>query len=457
MPVLIKQWIVLIFISSFSLFFSTGVYADATSLLTGKPAEAAPEPIPMIETNISRADDQKIDNRLQQIFNAIDTLKTVKVATTNGVVTLSGEVESQAAADKAVQFARQTTGVVEVNNQLTVNRSLEKRLNNTWAKLKALGNAIISNLPIFMLAVAVLLLFWWMGKKLSQKRSLYKHISNNYFIASLVGQLVQLLFVFAGLMLALNILDATSLMTTILSAAGIVGLAISFAVRDTVENYIASILLSLRNPFEVNDLVKIENQEGRVAKLTSRATMLISLDGNNIRIPNSTVYKAIITNYTRNRQRRFQFVVNIDRGQDILKVQALVVKTLKTLNGVLAVPQPAALLQELGDASVPLQILGWVDQANNNFQQVRSEAIRAVKQALAQAGIVNPAPVYQVSISQAAGQTSNASDEPNKKIQVEEHEIQNIHRSDAAEQMVKHDTHPSDEENLLNSKTPKEM
>ena len=458
MRLIIKTWIVsLMLFSSGSFFPYTSVYADATSILTGKPAEAAPDPNPVIDTNTTRADDQKITNRLQQIFNSIDTLKTVKVATNNGVVTLSGEVESQAAADKAEQFARQTTGVVEVNNQLTVNRSLEKRLNSTWAKLKALGNTIVANLPIFILAVTVFLLFWWMGKKLSQKRSLYKHISNNYFIASLVGQIVQLLFMFAGLMLALNILDATNLIATILSAAGIVGLAISFAVRDTVENYIASILLSLRNPFEVNDLVKIENQEGRVAKLTSRATMLISLDGNNIRIPNSTVYKAIITNYTRNPQRRFQFGVNIDRGQDILKVQALVVKTLKTVTGILAMPQPAALIQELGDGSVQLQILGWVDQAHNNFQQVRSEAIRAVKQALEQAGIVNPIPVYHVSLSQASSQQPQSPAKPNPDIPVEDHEIQNIHRSDAAEQMVKQETHPSDEENLLNAKTPKEM
>ena len=176
MRLIIKTWIVsLMLFSSGSFFPYTSVYADATSILTGKPAEAAPDPNPVIDTNTTRADDQKITNRLQQIFNSIDTLKTVKVATNNGVVTLSGEVESQAAADKAEQFARQTTGVVEVNNQLTVNRSLEKRLNSTWAKLKALGNTIVANLPIFILAVTVFLLFWWMGKKLSQKRSLYKH------------------------------------------------------------------------------------------------------------------------------------------------------------------------------------------------------------------------------------------------------------------------------------------
>ena len=246
-------------------------------------------------------------------------------------------------------------------------------------------------------------------------------------------------------------------MATILSAAGIVGLAISFAVRDTVENYIASILLSLRNPFEVNDLVKIENQEGRVARLTSRATMLISLDGNNIRIPNSTVYKAIIINYTRNPQRRFQFVVNIDRGQDILKVQALAIKTLKSVPGILAMPQPAALLQDLGDANVPLQILGWVDQANNNFQQVRSESIRAIKQAFEEAGVVNPMPIYHVNLAEDSTTPVNAPIKPKTDISMEEHEIQNIKNSDAAEQMIKHETHTDGEENLLNSKTPKEM
>jgi small-conductance mechanosensitive channel len=130
-----------------------------------------------------------------------------------------------------------------------------------------------------------------------------------------------------------------------------------------------------------------------------------------------------------------------------------VVKTLKSVTGVLAVPQPAALLQELGDGSVQMQILAWVDQSNHNFLQVRSEAIRAVKQALEQAGIVMPIPIYHINVSQEQTRQPSA----NTAIPVEEHEIQNIHRSDAAEQMVKQEAHPSDEENLLNSKTPKEM
>ena len=65
--------------------------------------------------------------------------------------------------------------------------------------------------------------------------------------------------------------------------------------------------------------------------------------------------------------------------------------------------------------------------------------------------------MYHVSLSQASSQQPQSPAKPNPDIPVEDHEIQNIHRSDAAEQMVKQETHPSDEENLLNAKTPKEM
>ena len=67
----------------------------------------------------------------------------------------------------------------------------------------------------------------------------------------------------AGVVVALDILGATALLSTILGAAGIVGLAIGFAVRDTVENFIASILLSIRQPFRPNDAIEIEGDRGQ--------------------------------------------------------------------------------------------------------------------------------------------------------------------------------------------------
>src|SRR3546814_6765294 len=86
--------------------------------------------------------------------------------------------------------------------------------------------------------------------------------------------------------------------------------------RDTVDNYVSSLMLSLRQPFRANDHVVIEGHEGRVVRLTSRATILMTLEGNHLRIPNSTVFKAVILNYTRNPERRFDFELGIDANDD---------------------------------------------------------------------------------------------------------------------------------------------
>jgi small-conductance mechanosensitive channel len=99
----------------------------------------------------------------------------------------------------------------------------------------------------------------------------------------------QIGFGIAGLVVALDILNATELLGAVLGAAGVAGLALGFAVRDTIENFIASILLSLRQPFGPRDFVDIDGVQGSVARLTSRATILVSPDGNQIRIPNAAV------------------------------------------------------------------------------------------------------------------------------------------------------------------------
>jgi small conductance mechanosensitive channel len=151
--------------------------------------------------------------------------------------------------------------------------------------------------------------FWWCAGHLSASQQLARRFERNPLLRDLVRQLVRMAIIGVGLVLALEIIDASALLGTVLGAAGVVGLAVGFALRDTVENYIASLLLSLRQPFAHDDLVVIDGNEGRVVRLTPRATILLTLDGNHTRIPNAMVYKAVIVNYTRNPKRRFSFDV----------------------------------------------------------------------------------------------------------------------------------------------------
>jgi small-conductance mechanosensitive channel len=373
---------------------------ELTELLTGGGKEEAVVSDKVITTDSSQQEDRKIKQRLQEIFAELDALQKVTIDVNKGVITLSGEVDSSANESKALQFAGQVEGVVEVKNELTVSRSLQKRLATTADKLWTLAQQTLAGLPLFLIALLMVILSWLFGGWLSERR-FYRRISPNQFIANLLGQIAHLLFIILGIVLALILLDATALIGTILGAAGIIGLAVGFAVRDTVENYIASILLSLRNPFQVNDFVDIDGHQGNVLRLTARATILISPDGNHIRIPNATVFKAVITNFTRHPERRFQFDVGIDTEQDLLAAQLLAMKVLKATEGVLDDPKPLVVIEELGDSNVLLRIYAWVNQQQYSYPKVRSETIRVIKQAFDDAGIVMPEPIYKLRLIQA--------------------------------------------------------
>ncbi|MFZ1342798.1 mechanosensitive ion channel domain-containing protein [Thiothrix eikelboomii] len=402
--------------------------APVTQLLDGK----------VISTDISAADDEKIEKRLTQIYQEIDTFKTLKVSVKNAIVTVTGELNSTTDAVRALQYARQIEGVIGINNKITINRSVGRRLVSTWNRITGIIKDGIGSLPVLLIAVLVFSGFWWLGRWLSKRQSFYRRLSDNYFISSLIGQFVNILVIGTGFLVALIILDATSLVKTILGAVGIVGLAISFAVRDTVENYIASILLSIRNPFSMHDLVKIDAQEGRVASLNSRATMLLAADGSYIRIPNSTVFKAIIINYSCNPKRRFSFDLSIDNDQNVRVAQALANKGMEATEGVLDDPKPNVLIQDLIEEKVVLRLQGWVDQEKHSLGKVRSQAIREVKRLFDEAGIFSIEPAINA-------------DSPLQE------DLEHLKLNDISPEQKVLAEQVNNEENLLSPKAPKEF
>jgi small-conductance mechanosensitive channel len=446
-----------------TLFISTFVYADKISeLITGKTTTVTPTKTEkVIGVNSSVHDDKKIQKRLEKIFSELENLQNIKITVSSGIVTLQGDISSSLTENKALQLSQQVEGVVEVENELKVTHDLKKRLEDTWKRFSGTANELIASLPLILLAILVFASSWILGGWISKHRNLFRKIAANSFIANLLGQLTHLLFILLGLVIALSLLDLTAILGTLLGAAGIVGLAVGFAVRDTVENYLASILLSLRNPFEVNDLVNIDGNEGHVVRLTTRATILISLDGNHIRIPNSTVFKAVIINFTRNVERRFQFDVGIDTKQNLLEVQALALQTLGSIKGVLSEPKPLITIEELGDSSVKLRIHAWINQTDFSFLKVRSESIRQIKEVFDQANIVMPEPIYQVRISNKAD--NNLTQEKSTKeintrhsdeqIRASVHEVTDTSSDHIIEKKVAEEQIHSDSENLLNKKS----
>ncbi|MEO8740414.1 MAG: mechanosensitive ion channel domain-containing protein [Casimicrobiaceae bacterium] len=344
------------------------------------------------------ATDSRIKLRVRQLFATIDGLQDVDVAVNGGVVVLTGIAASKAVHEQAIRLAQRVEGVVDIRDRIEASRDLRRRIAQLSDRLTAQFLSFVGYLPLLLVAAVVVATFWWIAQRIATSRVVARHLTSNPFLRDFVRQLIRVAVTGLGLLLALQVLDASTLVGSVLGAAGVIGLALGFALRDTVENYIASLLLSLRQPFSRDDLVTIEGFEGRIVRLTARATILMTLDGNHTRIPNAKVYKAIIVNYTRNPRRRFQFEVGVDTEQNLAAAQALAATTVAQMDGILAEPPPSCTVQLLGDSNVILRVFGWIDQREAEFLKVRSEAIRLVKGAFDRAGVVMPEPIYNVRV-----------------------------------------------------------
>jgi len=376
--------------------------APAQEELLGLPAaEDAPpargEVERVIEVDADAADDAAIRRRLEGIFGSIDGLAGIAVGVEAGVVTLSGEVGSQELDARASRLAGQVEGVVEVEDRVGVTRDLGRRIGPAVERLSEAGRDVLASLPVLLAALAIMAGFVLLARLVvARLRVLWRSLTPNTFLSHLLSQAVQAAVILAGAFVALLLLDATWIMGGLLGAAGVLGLALGFALRDTVENLIASILLSLRRPFGPNDHVVIEGHEGRVSRLTSRATVLLTLDGNHVRIPNATVFKGITVNYSENPSRRFSFDLGVAADADLTLAQKLAMEELEAMPGVLDEPPPLAVYTAVGDSDIRLRVTGWLDQNAHDFFKIRSEAIRLVVGRLSDAGVDLPEPTLRL-------------------------------------------------------------
>ncbi len=313
---------------------------------------------------------------------------------------------------------------------------------------------LLAALPLLGLALLVVWIGWRSGRWLSQRAVLDRVALRNPFLRDLTRTTVRWIAITVGLLIALEIMNATAIVGAVLGTAGVLGVAIGFAFKDILENYLAGILLSIRQPFAPRDHVVIDGNEGLVIALTSRATILMTLDGNHLRLPNALVFRSVTLNYTRNPSRRFEFEVGIGVEEDLLMAQEIGIGELCTIDGVIAKPPPRALITALGDSNVQVRFHGWVNQRNHDFGLVKSEAIRRVKLALEAAGMDMPEPIYRVQLGRQSA-TSKAP-EPTPTVAVPVRTTQSLDTRALSDIELQIDEDPRHSGDLLDPAAPKE-
>ncbi|CAM3607611.1 mechanosensitive ion channel [Halomonas sp. FME1] len=349
-----------------------------------------------IETTPSPLKDNEIRQRISGIFSEIEGLGAIEVSVAQGVVILAGETANERKAQQAINLANRLTDVVTVDDQINRTLDVQDNVSTAYQGLRTKGRNLFKALPLLVVAFLLFGLVAWFGAWLSRRQKLWQRLTPNPFVAELLAQTIKVIFIILGLILALSLIGAETIIGTLLGGAGVIGIAIGFAVKDTIENYIASLMLSIRQPFQARDHVVINDKEGIVVRLTSRATILMTLDGNQLRIPNADVFKGIILNYTQNPERRFTFELGVDANDDPLAAIKVGLDAVQTLDFVLAEPKAIAIITHVGDSNIILEFQMWVDQSKTDFGKARSIAIRETKHALEDQGFSLPEPIYRL-------------------------------------------------------------
>jgi len=370
--------------------------------------QIADEPEPV--TDARAAQDEAIRNQLQAVFDRVPDLADVDVTVDAGVVHLEGTVLRSETRTRAGELAAQMDGVLFLDNRIQESTSLEQQLRPTWARLRALGYGAVAKLPLVLVAVVVVGLAGFLGSWVARWGGPKALRLGNPFLQSLLQRLLRFVVILGALLVALDLLNATALVGALVGTAGLAGIALGFAFKDIVENYLAGTILALRQPFEKNDHILVEGFEGKVVRLTARETIMMSLDGNHVRLPNALILRSPMTNFSRNPLRRFHFDAGVGSSDDLARVREIAAGAMRDVEGILRDPPPQALVIELGESSVTMRFLAWVDQRAVDMVRVRGEAIRTVKTRLEAEGLTLPSPEYLVRFS--GGTPTLAADGP---------------------------------------------
>jgi small conductance mechanosensitive channel len=355
-----------------------GFSSPALSQQTAKESELSPVAERVDVEPVAR--DEQIRERLERILAATGWFTDPKIRVEEGVVFLNGRAETVELKKWAGDLARNTQGVAAVANQMNVTELAMWDFSSARSGLDELRSDVMRALPVLTVGIVILTLTTlaaW-GTTRAARRLLTSRITSR-LLRGIFARGAGVLVLLIGLYVVLRMSGLTQLALTVVGGTGLVGFAVGIAFRDITENYLASIFLSTQRPFRTGDLVEITGITGYVRQLNIRTTVLMRLDGSVSQLPNATVYKSSIRNFTTNPNRREDFVVGIGYDDRIDQAQEVALRVLSGHPAVLKDPEPWVLVEDLGNSSVNLRVYFWLDGREHSWLKVRSSVIRLIK------------------------------------------------------------------------------
>ena len=270
-----------------------------------------------------------------------------------------------------------------------------KSIEGIWNKMAGWLDSIILNLPNFILATLVFIIFVFVAKYIGKGfNNIFLRRGVQHSIRQISVKIIKVIVIAIGFFIALELLNLDKMLTTILGAAGVVGLAIGLALQGTLNNTFSGIILSFLPEIQIHDWVETNGYAGEVLEVNLRNIIIKESDNNHVVIPNSMIVEDTFKNFSRTARSRVFVNVGVGYESDLEKVEKITTDVIKNLFDQQGDEEVEFAYTEFGDSSINFVVRFWTDVSRQkDILMAKHKAILGIKKAYNEHDINIPFPI----------------------------------------------------------------
>ncbi|MEE8230646.1 MAG: mechanosensitive ion channel family protein, partial [Qipengyuania citrea] len=260
-------------------------------------------------------------------------------------------------------------------------------------QLQDMGEGFVASLPSIAIAIFILFITWILARFAARiSDMLVGRTDLRASLKTLIDTLVKLGIWVAGIFIAAVVVLPGLTAASLLAGLGIGAVAIGFAFQDVFENFLAGVLIMVREKMRIGDVIECEGISGKVEHITLRETHIRKLSGELTVVPNSILFKNPVEIVTDESQRRHEVVVGVSYDTQLDHAASVIRRAVEGVDHVLASKGIDIFAQEFNSSSVDFLVRWWAGSSPRDGWESKDKVIRAIKAALDDAEIEIPFP-----------------------------------------------------------------
>lgn len=275
-------------------------------------------------------------------------------------------------------------------------------VNILFHRLWEMATEFIKLLPQMAIALLVLVATWAIvrfSRRLAER--MLSQTDTRGTLVNLGETLIDVAIWIVGILIAMSIVVPSVTPANILAVLGLGSVAVGFAFKDIFENFLAGMLIMLRKPMRIGDMIECQDVAGRVENISLRDTHLRHLSNELVVVPNSFLFKNPVKILTDETQRRYSVTVGVGYDVDLDAAAAVIEKAVRSVEGVDADKRIDVFATEFGDSSMNFTVRWWAGSRPIDMHRTRDGVVRMLKRALDEAGMEIPFPYRTLTFKEA--------------------------------------------------------